>query len=151
MSESYYHTRILIRPESDFSPAALVELLNSRKRSGKRKARAERVNEHTVRLRFPQWSLFFSLANHEFLAEEIRDIAESHPHPAFPPEWVAGCDRMMLVESEDTDEDMDNHYNDYLLAVEAVVYGFSGLLMLEYTGEWCGPRAEPGAAPDPAT
>lgn len=141
MGESYYHTRILIRPESDFSIAAAVELLNASKFVNE--ARAERHGEHAVRLRFPRWSLFFSLWNHECLTEEIRAIAEGHPHPSFPQEWVAGCDRMLLVDSEDTDADMDDHYNDYLLAVEAVVYEFSGMLMLEYTGDWSGPREAP--------
>jgi hypothetical protein len=139
---------MLLRPESDFSLDGAVDLLNAQMASGKREARAERHGKHGVRLRFPRWSLFFSIWNHEFLAVDIREIAEGHPHPSFPQEWVAGCDRMVLVDSEDTDEDMDDHYNDYLLTVEAVVYGFSGVLMLEYTGEWCGPRDEPAAAPD---
>jgi hypothetical protein len=54
----------------------------------------------------------------------------------------------MYVDSEDTDEGMDDHDNEYLLAVEAIVDGFYGLLMLEHTDDWCGPRAKPVASAD---
>jgi hypothetical protein len=122
-----YSALAYLTDESDFAVPAAAERLASRPSlSG---VRMQVISERELHLLFDGWRLRIAVEDGDHVAEEAREAAEADPDY----EGAARCRRRASIWSEDSDPDMD-HFNDYVLTVEALARCFRGFHALDNAG-----------------
>ena len=124
---SSYSAVAFISDESDFAIPVAADRLSSW--PGLSSVRIEIVSNRELHLLFQGWRLRIAVEKGGYVPEEARELAEAHSDYRHARE-VARCNRMASIWSEDNDSDM-NHFNDYLLTVEALVDAFRGVYALD--------------------
>lgn len=122
-----------ISGDSDFTVArAAQKWLSLQGVSG---LRVEVASEQEALATFGEWELGLMVDEGGYVPTEAQAIADECPgyHNAAA---VARCQRMLTITSYDPDPDMI-HFNDYILAVEALVNGFRGVYVRDTaSGDW---------------
>lgn len=148
MATPTYQAIGFIADGSDFTLARAAERWRALK--GVPDLRVEVASAREALASFGGWELSLMVDEGGYVPSEAQAIAGEHPGYRNVAA-VARCQRMLSVTSYDPDPDMD-HFNDYLLAVEALVFDFRGVYAQDTaSGQWFDEgRAEPDAPPDPA-
>jgi hypothetical protein len=128
-----YQAIAFIADDSDFTAARAAE--RWRCLPGVPELRVEARSAREVVASFGGWSLRLPVDEGGYVPAEARAVAAEYPaYPNAPA--VARCQRMASVTSYDPDPGMD-HFNDFMLAVEALVDGFRGVYAHDIaSGEW---------------
>jgi hypothetical protein len=130
---STYSAVAFISDESDFTIPAAADHLSSR--PSLPGVHVEVISDDELHLLFDGWRLRIAISGASYVTEEAREKAEAHPNYEYVSE-VALCKRMASIWSEDADPDMD-HFNDYLLTVEALIDSFRGVYASDNaSGDW---------------
>ena len=133
MATPTYKAVVFIADDSDFTVARAAERLRSLR--GVPNLHVQEISENELCASFGGWQLRLLAGSDPYVSEEAREVAAECPGYRNA-SAVAGCRRMASVWSYDPDPGMD-HFNDYLLAVEALVDSFRGVYARDdASGEW---------------
>jgi hypothetical protein len=133
MATPTYQAIGFIADDSNFTVAAVVERWRSLR--GVPDLRVVVASAREALAWFDGWKLRLLVDEGGYVPAEAEAIAADYPdyHHAAA---VARCRRMLSITSYDADPDMD-HFNDYLLAVEALVDEFRGVYVQDTaSGDW---------------
>lgn len=133
MSSPTYQAIGFVANDSDFTVARAAERWRALR--GVDGLAVEVKSEQEALVSFGGWELRLMLGEGEWVLAEARDTAEAHPEYCNAAS-VAKCRRMISVSSYDPDPNMD-HFNDYLLTVESLLFGFPGVYLRDTaSGIW---------------
>jgi hypothetical protein len=122
-----------ITDESDFTVARAAEKWRALR--GVPNLRVKVASAREALASFGEWELRLMVDEGGYVPAEVQAIAAECPSYRNAAA-VARCKRMLSVTSYDADPDMD-YFNDYLLAVEAIVDGFRGVYAQDSaSGDW---------------
>lgn len=146
MATPTYEAIGFIADSSDFTVAAVAARWKALR--GVPHLRVQVASEREALASFGGWELLLMVEEGGYVSAEAAAVAAECPGYRNAAA-VARCRRMLSVTSYDPDPGMD-HFNDYLLAVEAVVDEFRGVYARDTaSGDWFDEgRAEPGTVAD---